>query len=76
MGNAQQHLRLRLNQDGKEMTALAFNQAQAWRAIGGTAGTTRLDLAYTLMLDAWHDQPTLALRVSRLRLAEAQERLI
>lgn len=76
MGYAQQHLRLRLEQDGQEMTALAFNQAEAWRAIGGTAGATRLDLAYTLMLDTWHNRPTLALRVSQLRIAEAQDRLI
>ena len=76
MGNNQQHLRLRVEQDGREMTALAFNQAADWRAIVGPAGTPRLDLAFTLMLDSWHDKPTLALRVSKLRAAEEQERQI
>ena len=69
MGNAQQHLRLRVEQDGRKMTALAFNQAADWQAIGGSPGAIRLDLAYTLMLDAFQEQPTLALRVSRLRAA-------
>ena len=73
MGNSQQHLRLRVEQDGREMTALAFNQAADWRAIaGGAPSPVRLDLAYTLMVDTWHDQRTLALRVSRLRAARQE----
>ena len=66
MGSAQQHLRLRVEQDGRGMTALAFGQAADWRAIGGPS---RLDLAYTVMLDTWNDQRSLALRVSGLRAA-------
>lgn len=73
MGHLQQHLRLRVEQDGREMTALAFNQAADWRAAGEPP---RLDLAYTLMLDSWQEQPPLALRVSQLRAAVVQERLI
>ena len=70
MGGQQQHLRLRVEQDGQEMTALAFNQSGDWRAIAGAAGSVQLDLAYTVMLDSWHDRHSLALRVSRLRAAE------
>ncbi len=76
MGQSQQHLRLRVEQDGREITALAFNQAADWQAISGVPGTTRLDLAYTLMMDNWHGQSSLVLRVSKLRLAEVQNRLI
>ena len=64
MGRSQQHLRLLVEQDGVAVTALAFNQAQYW-----TAGTTRLDLAYTVTIDSWQGAKTLALRVSHFRLA-------
>jgi single-stranded-DNA-specific exonuclease len=64
MGRSQQHLRLLVEQDGVAVTALAFNQAQYW-----TAGTTRVDLAYTVTIDSWQGAKTLALRVSHFRLA-------
>jgi hypothetical protein len=69
MGHSKQHLRLRVEQHGQEMTALAFNQAADWRAMDGMAGSTRLDLAYTLMLDTWQGRDSLALRVSRFRMS-------
>ena len=62
MGHAQQHLRLRLEQDGAEMTALAFGQGDSWEQ-----GTKRLDLAYTLMEDTRQPGSPLALRVSHFR---------
>ena len=62
MGYAQQHLRLRVQQDGAEMTALAFGQGGAWEQ-----GMTRLDLAYTLMEDTRQPGGPLALRVSHFR---------
>ena len=67
VGHAQQHLRLRVGQGGREMTALAFNQADDWHAMGSGAIDGRLDLAYTLMLDSWQGQQTLSLRVSNFR---------
>ena len=76
IGYSRQHLRLRVEQGGRNITALSFNQAADWQSISGEAGATRLDLAYTLMLDTWQGQSSLALRVSRFRPAETQERLI
>ena len=70
VGHNQQHLRLRVEQQGREIVALAFNQADDWRALEGQAGPAPLDLAYTLMLDSWHGQESLALRVSELRISE------
>ena len=71
MGHLQQHLRLRVEQDGHEMIALAFNRAADWNNLGGQAGTTSLDLAYTLMLDKWQGQDSLALRVTHMRESSA-----
>ena len=71
VGQTQQHLRLRVRQSGREMTALAFNQAEDWRSSGLGAGENRLDLAYTLMLDSWQGQETLSLRVSHFRAAQS-----
>ncbi len=71
VGNNQQHLRLRVEQQGREMVALAFNQADKWRALGDRAGQESLDLAYTLMLDSWHGQESLALRVRELRISRS-----
>ena len=68
MGSAQQHLRLQVEQEGKRMTALAFNQAADWRDLGAPS---RLDLAYTVMQDRLPDRRSLALRVSKMRAAEA-----
>ncbi len=72
VGHSQQHLRLRLEQGGREITALAFNQADDWRDLGEATDTGRLDLAYTLMLDSWQGTNALALRVSHLRPSESQ----
>ena len=69
VGNNQQHLRLRVEQEGREIVALAFNQADSWRALDGQAGPAPLDLAYTLMLDSWQGQESLALRVRELRVS-------
>ena len=64
MGYSQQHLRLRVEQGGAEMTALAFGQGHAW-----VKGMERLDLAYTLMEDSRQPGNPLALRVSHFRRA-------
>ena len=69
VGNNQQHLRLRVEQQGREMVALAFNQAEEWRELENRAGRGPLDLAYTLMLDSWRGQESLALRVRALRIS-------
>ena len=69
VGNNQQHLRLRVEQQGREMVALAFNQSDKWRELGDRAGQVPLDLAYTLMLDSWQGQESLALRVRDLRIS-------
>ncbi len=71
VGHSQQHLRLRLEQSGREITALAFNQASDWTALGYATSGARLDCAYTLMLDSWQGQNSLALRVSRFRLTQS-----
>ena len=70
VGHSQQHLRLRVEQAGREIVALAFNQAVNWNTIGGQAGRTRLDLAYTLMLDSWQGRDSLALRVTGFRVSD------
>ena len=74
IGHSRQHLRLRVKQNGREMTALAFNQAHRWAALAGSPGEIRLDLAYTLMLDKWQDQSNLVLRVSEFRPSEMSNR--
>ena len=72
VGHSQQHLRLRVEQQGREMVALAFNQAEEWRALESQQpGPSRLDLAYTLMLDSWQGQDTLALRTQAFRIAQS-----
>ena len=70
VGHSKQHLRLRVEQNGKEMVALAFNQASNWHEMGGSTSGMRLDLAYTVMLDSWQGHDSLALRVSRFRPSE------
>ena len=62
MGYSQQHLRLRVEQDGAEVTALAFGQGDSWQP-----GTARLDLVYTLMEDSRQPGTPLALRVTHFR---------
>ena len=70
IGHSKQHVRLRVEQGGREMTALAFNQASDWLAIRGSGDNPRLDLAYSLMLDTWQQQTSLVLRVSHFRESE------
>ena len=67
MGYAQQHLRLHLQQDGAEKTALAFGQGDSWQP-----GMERLDLAYTLMTDAKQPGGPLALRVACFRAVQQE----
>ena len=71
VGRSQQHLRLRLEQNGREVTGLAFNQASDWKALGDRTSGARLDCAYTLMLDSWQGQDSLALRVTDFRLSQS-----
>ena len=71
VGHSQQHLRLRLEQNGREVTGLAFNQAANWKALGDRTSGARLDCAYTLMLDSWQGQNSLALRVTDFRLSQS-----
>ena len=66
MGHAQQHLKLRVEQSGATMTALAFGQGGEW-----DRGIEHLDLAYTLMDDARAPGNPLALRVTHFRPAAA-----
>ena len=76
IGHSQQHVKFRVEQPGREINALAFNQAEDWRSIANSADTPSLDLAFTLMLDSWQGQTSLALRVTHMRAAEPQGRLI
>ena len=69
VGNNRQHLRLRVEQQGREIVALAFNRAEDWRALTNGDSPASIDLAYTLMLDSWQGQDTLALRVSEFRIS-------
>ena len=48
IGHESQQLKLVLGQGGKEMTALAFNQAPTW-----PNGASHLDLVYSLSADWW-----------------------
>ena len=62
MGPNRQHLKLRVEQGGATMTALAFGQGDAW-----DRETEHLDLAYTLMDDTRAPGNPLALRVTHFR---------
>ena len=62
IGNAGQHLKLLVEQDGKIMTALAFNQASSW-----PRGAARLDLAYSVTSDWWRGVKSDNLKVVDVR---------
>ena len=62
MGNASQHVKLSLGQEGKVMTALAFNQAQDW-----PQGATHLDIVYTITADWWRGVKSDNLKVVDVR---------
>lgn len=58
MGREQQHLRLRVEMNGAQFTALAFNQAAKWQA-----KTEYVDLAFTVMNDSFRGKGAIALRL-------------
>ena len=58
MGREQQHLRLRVETNGAEFTALAFNQADKWQP-----NTEFVDLAFTVMNDSFRGKGAIALRL-------------
>lgn len=62
IGHESQHLKLVVGHGEKEMTALAFNQAQDW-----PNGASRLDLVYTLSADWWQGVKTMVLKVADVR---------
>ena len=58
MGREQQHLRLRVETNGAQFTALAFNQADKWQP-----NTEFADLAFTVMKDSFRGNGAIALRL-------------
>ena len=58
MGREQQHLRLRVETNGAQCTALAFNQADKWQP-----NTEFADLAFTVMNDSFRGKGAIALRL-------------
>ena len=58
MGREQQHLRLRVETNGAQFTALAFNQADKWRP-----NTESVDMAFTVMNDSFRGKGAIALRL-------------
>ena len=64
VGANRQHLRLRLQQHGTTISAIAFN-------LGYKVGETRraIDVVYTVGLDTWGSRPRLQLTVEDLRAA-------
>ena len=62
MGREQQHLRLRVEQNGAQFTALAFNQADKWKP-----GTQYVDLAFTVTNDSYRGQGAIALKLLDFR---------
>ena len=65
MGREQQHLRLRVEMNGAQFTALAFNQGEKWRP-----SIQYVDLAYTLMKDSYRGKGAIALRLLDFRESE------
>ena len=58
MGREQQHLRLRVEMNGAEFMALAFNQAEKWQP-----NTELVDLVFTVMNDSFRGKGAIALRL-------------
>ncbi len=58
MGREQQHLRLRVETNGAQFTALAFNQADKWQP-----NTEFVDMAFTVMNDSFRGKGAIALRL-------------
>ena len=65
MGREQQHLRLRVETNGTEFTALAFNQSDKWKA-----NTEYIDMAFTVMNDSFRGKGAIALRVLDFKTSE------
>ena len=65
MGREQQHLRLRVETNGAQFTALAFNQAEKWQA-----NTQYADLAFTVMNDSFRGKGAIALRLLDFKASE------
>jgi single-stranded-DNA-specific exonuclease len=61
------HLQLDLEQDGRQLRAMA------WRWTGGTALPERLDIAYRLRLDRWQGEERLQLELVALRASGGDE---
>lgn len=62
MGREQQHLRLRVEQNGAQFTALAFNQGANWKP-----STQYVDLAFTIMNDSFRGKGAIALKLLDFR---------
>ena len=62
MGREQQHLRLRVEQNGRQFTALAFNQGDNWKP-----GTQYVDLAFTITNDSYRGKGAIALKLLDFR---------
>ena len=58
MGREQQHLRLTVESNGTQFTALAFNQSNKWKS-----NTSYVDLAYTVTNDSFRGKGAIALRL-------------
>jgi single-stranded-DNA-specific exonuclease len=65
MGREQQHLRLKVEMNGAQFTALAFNQADKWRP-----NTQYVDLAFTVMNDSFRGKGAIALRLLDFKASE------
>ena len=65
MGREQQHLRLKVEMNGAQFTALAFNQADKWRP-----NTEYVDLAFTVMNDSFRGKGAIALRLLDFKVSE------
>ncbi len=65
MGDRQQHLRLRLREDGVMWDAMAFEQAERW-----PNGVERIDAAYTLNTEQRGDTKVVSLKLLDFRPSE------
>ena len=66
MGREQQHLRLRVENNGAQFTALAFNQADKWQP-----STQYVDLVFTVTNDSYRGKGAIALRLLDFRPSQA-----
>ena len=66
MGREQQHLRLRVENNGAQFTALAFDQADKWQP-----STEYVDLVFTVTNDSYRGKGAIALRLLDFRPSQA-----